>query len=142
MFTYLTAVIKVEEKTIFNQSLINNNNYLFTMCNPPFFNNEEINDKKIKKLPPRNAATGNNNELFFDGGERKFVMNIINESIELLTSIKIYTTMLGQKSSLSYFRNVFKNKNINNFTWTEFCQGYTKRFVLIFFLLLLKKKKG
>ncbi|XP_044015193.1 U6 small nuclear RNA (adenine-(43)-N(6))-methyltransferase, partial [Aphidius gifuensis] len=129
----LITVEHADHNIILNKSLIDNNNnnsYLFTMCNPPFFNNNQLMFKKNKKKPPRNASTGNNNELFIDGGECKFVLNIINESIILSTNIKIYTTMLGQKSSLIYFRKEFKNKNIDNYTWTEFCQGYTKRWGL------------
>lgn len=136
----MILVEHADRNIILNKSLIDDNNndsYLFTMCNPPFFNNNQLMFKKNKKKPPRNASTGNTNELFIDGGECKFVLNIINESIVLSTRIKIYTTMLGQKSSLLYFRKELKKKNIDNFTWTEFCQGYTKRFVIKFLFWLL-----
>lgn len=37
---------------------------------------------------------------------------------------------LEKKNSLFYFVKLLKEHNINNFTWTEFCQGHTKRWGL------------
>ena len=99
------------------------------MCNPPFFTNIES-KKKDKRLPPRNASTGNANELHVQGGERSFVTRLIDDSLILKDRIKIYTTMLGQKSSIAYFRSELKRRGISNATWTEFCQGHTKRWGL------------
>lgn len=101
--------------------------YHFSMCNPPFFKIEEVPDKVLKRLPPRNAPTGNSGELTVQGGEREFVTQMINESIEMKEKIKIYTTMFGRRSNLLFLLKFLKKKNIENATWTEFCQGHTKR---------------
>lgn len=99
------------------------------MCNPPFFDTDEA-DRKEKRLPPRNAATGNRSELHVEGGERLFVTRLVEESAKMGERVKIYTTMLGQKSSCAFFRSELKKRNIVNATWTEFCQGHTKRWGL------------
>lgn len=96
------------------------------MCNPPFFKSED--DEKITKaLPPRNAPTGNDSELKIEGGEVAFVMKMVDESIELGDQIKIYSTMIGRKADLFHLKKLIKSRNIENVTWTEFCQGYTTR---------------
>lgn len=97
------------------------------MCNPPFFKTDDM--TKLKKNPPRNAATGCERELFVEGGEQKFISRLIDDSIELKDRVKIYTTMFGKKNTLSLVKRELAEKNITNATWTEFCQGYTKRFV-------------
>lgn len=104
-----------------------NNIYHFTICNPPFFEIEELSEKIIKRLPPRNASTGNKVELRVQGGERAFVTQMIKESIEIKEKIKIYTTMCGKRNNLLFLLKFLKQKNIENVTWTEFCQGHTKR---------------
>ena len=101
--------------------------YHFTMCNPPFFEIEGLSEKVIKRLPPRNAPTGNKVELTVEGGERAFVTQMIEESIEIKDKVKIYTTMFGRRSNLLFLLKFLKKKDIENSTWTEFCQGHTKR---------------
>nr|XP_033321607.1 U6 small nuclear RNA (adenine-(43)-N(6))-methyltransferase isoform X3 [Megalopta genalis] len=90
----------------------------------------EESGKVAKRLPPRNAPTGNQAELTIQGGERAFVKRMIDESIEMGGKIKIYTTMFGRRSNLLFLLKLIKKRNIENATWTEFCQGHTKRWGL------------
>lgn len=124
---FIDLVIKVDKDKILNETIEENETFHFIMCNPPFFETEDTLDKVIKQQPPRNAPTGSNKELSVEGGERLFVTKIIEESIQIGERIKIYTSMLGKKTSLLYFDKLLKERNINNYTWTEFCQGHTKR---------------
>ncbi|XP_043273170.1 U6 small nuclear RNA (adenine-(43)-N(6))-methyltransferase [Venturia canescens] len=128
-----TNLIKVmhvkDDSSLLNEALEESVEYTFTMCNPPFFNTNEF-IKREKRLPPRNAATGSGCELVVEGGEKCFVTRLLCESLELQERVKIYTTMLGQKSSCAFFRSEMKKRNITNYTWTEFCQGHTKRWGL------------
>ncbi|XP_034188511.2 U6 small nuclear RNA (adenine-(43)-N(6))-methyltransferase [Osmia lignaria lignaria] len=127
---HLIKILKVDEKTILKGAVDKDQVYHFSMCNPPFFKIEEAPDKVPKRLPPRNAPTGNSGELTVQGGEREFVTQMINESIETKEKIKIYTTMFGRRSNLLFLLKFLKKKNIENATWTEFCQGHTKRWGL------------
>ncbi|CAD1471370.1 unnamed protein product, partial [Heterotrigona itama] len=123
-------VCKVDGTTILKEIIKENNIYHFTMCNPPFFEIEGSSEKVIKRLPPRNAPTGNKVELTVEGGERAFVTQMIEESVEIKNKVKIYTTMFGRRSNLLFLLKFLKKKDIENSTWTEFCQGHTKRWGL------------
>ncbi|XP_624889.3 U6 small nuclear RNA (adenine-(43)-N(6))-methyltransferase [Apis mellifera] len=127
---HIIKVFKVNEGTILKGIIKENNIYHFTICNPPFFEIEELSEKIIKRLPPRNASTGNKVELRVQGGERAFITQMIKESIEIKEKIKIYTTMCGKRNNLLFLLKFLKQKNIENVTWTEFCQGHTKRWGL------------
>ncbi|XP_015191202.1 PREDICTED: methyltransferase-like protein 16 homolog, partial [Polistes dominula] len=126
----LIKVIKVDKENIFKEVINENEHFHFSMCNPPFFETQGNLDKVIKQQPPRNAPTGNNEELSVEGGETLFVTRMIEESIQIGDKIKIYTTMLGKRKNSFYFPKFLKRHGINNFTLTEFCQGYTKRWGL------------
>ncbi|XP_014614985.1 PREDICTED: methyltransferase-like protein 16 isoform X1 [Polistes canadensis] len=123
----LIKVIKVDKENIFKEVINENEHFHFTMCNPPFFETQGNLDKVIKQRPPRNAPTGSNEELSVEGGETLFVTRMIEESIQIGEKIKIYTTMLGKRKNSLYFPKFLRKHGIKNFTWTEFCQGYTKR---------------
>lgn len=101
--------------------------YDFSMCNPPFFESKEGSEKIAKTLPPRNAPTGSESELKTEGGEMRFVTKMIEESVELRDRIKIYSTMIGKKADLLSLKRLINSRNIENMTWTEFCQGHTTR---------------
>ncbi|XP_034943490.1 U6 small nuclear RNA (adenine-(43)-N(6))-methyltransferase [Chelonus insularis] len=126
---YLINIISVDGTNIIKDAVLTST-YSFTMCNPPFFDVDDINGRKKKRTPPKNASTGSEAELLVDGGEKSFVSKMMDESLELKNQVKIYTTMLGQKTSLAFCRSELKKRNIENSTWTEFCQGHTKRWGL------------
>ncbi|XP_063973301.1 U6 small nuclear RNA (adenine-(43)-N(6))-methyltransferase isoform X3 [Diachasmimorpha longicaudata] len=123
----LIQIVSAEDATIFKATIDGGNSYDFSMCNPPFFDADNMDDRRVKKMVPRNATTGSDGELAIEGGEKSFILKMIDESLEITEKIRIYTTMVGHKSSLGFLKRVFKDKEIGNFTWTEFCQGYTKR---------------
>lgn len=107
----------------------------FCMCNPPFFNSldesnpsDSIKKNRTGRRPlPHNGKTGINCELIVDGGECEFVQRIIDESCQLTDRIKVYTTMLGHKSSVDRTIKMLVARGITNFCQTEFCQGHTTR---------------
>lgn len=104
----------------------------FTMCNPPFFdshNDQDFanNNRTGNRPDPKNAKTGSYDELTVSGGEYEFVKKIIDESAQLRQTVKIFTTMLGHKSSLLRLLRHLATCNITNVTQTEFGQGNTTR---------------
>lgn len=107
----------------------------FCMCNPPFFSTlDDLNSTATSKKnrtghrpSPHNGRTGINCELIVEGGECDFVQKIIEESCQLKDAIKIYTTMLGHKSSVDKIIKFLAAQGITNFCQTEFCQGHTTR---------------
>lgn len=107
----------------------------FCLCNPPFFSTvEDVNsnipvkkNRTGRRPSPHNSRTGINCELIAEGGECEFVGKIIDESCQLKDRIKIYTTMLGHKTSVDKIVKLLVARGITNFCQTEFCQGHTTR---------------
>lgn len=107
----------------------------FCMCNPPFFGTlDDLNSPPASKKnrtghrpSPHNGRSGTNCELIFEGGEFDFVQKIIEESCQSKDRIKIYSTMLGHKTSVDKIIKVLVTQGITNFCQTEFCQGHTTR---------------
>jgi len=108
--------------------------YDFCMCNPPFYSStEELDPKNVARTPnrpaPRNAHSGTPTELVAPGGETAFVAAIIQDSNKLKTTVRIYSVMLGHKSSVEKVKNLLQDSGITSasVTTSEFCQGRTMR---------------
>ncbi|KAI9581639.1 hypothetical protein GQX74_009956 [Glossina fuscipes] len=80
-----------------------------------------------KRPPPHNCPIGFTEALFCEGGGVKFVEKIITESLVYAKEIRIFTTMLGHKSSISKVLDILIENKIQNFCSTEFHQGNTTR---------------
>uniref|UniRef100_A0A182MDG5 U6 small nuclear RNA (adenine-(43)-N(6))-methyltransferase n=1 Tax=Anopheles culicifacies TaxID=139723 RepID=A0A182MDG5_9DIPT len=106
----------------------------FCMCNPPFFdsNSNELkpHDRTGRRREPSNASTGSLEELCTEGGEVKFISQIIEESLQLRDRISVYTTMIGHKSSYEKILLTLKRASIHNITASRFCQGNTTRWAV------------
>jgi 23S rRNA A1618 N6-methylase RlmF len=98
--------------------VIDEKNYDFVMCNPPFFDHDEVLDKNCQ-------AT--DNELKTSGGEAEFVKIMIDDSITFGDRIVWYTSMLGKKSSLVPIKQYLAQVGINQVYTTAFVQGKTRR---------------
>lgn len=108
----------------------------FCMCNPPFYSDiVELKTLSLlgkrnrsgKRPQPKSCPTGSAHELVVNGGEVQFVGQIIEESCKLKERIRIYTTMLGHKSSFAKVLQKLHDKEITNICTTEFCQGHVTR---------------
>lgn len=115
-------VVLVDKKSILKEIIKENSSYSFVMCNPPFFETDKGLGKKSKAEPPRNAPTGNSTELEVEGGEREFILPLMDESLIYNDKVKIYTTMFGQKSSLSFLRKELSKRGI----FTQFGPSFAK----------------
>ncbi|KAF0302207.1 U6 small nuclear RNA (adenine-(43)-N(6))-methyltransferase [Amphibalanus amphitrite] len=73
----------------------------FTLCNPPFFDSDPADPEAPapRRPPPPAASTGVLHEVSCPGGERAFVTQMIKESAALADRCRVFTTMLGHKSS-------------------------------------------
>uniref|UniRef100_A0A182JRB3 U6 small nuclear RNA (adenine-(43)-N(6))-methyltransferase n=1 Tax=Anopheles christyi TaxID=43041 RepID=A0A182JRB3_9DIPT len=128
---------KLEGSTVLLQVLeedFPNERFDFCMCNPPFFDNisKELKpqDRTGKRREPSNASTGSIEELCTEGGEVKFISQIIEESLQLKDRISVYTTMIGHKKSYEEILRVLKRASIHNITVGRFCQGNTTRWAV------------
>lgn len=105
----------------------------FCMCNPPFFNSQDQlatsprKNRTGRRPQPKSTETGASDELIATGGECQFVQQIIEESCRLRERIRVYTTMLGHKSSVQRILHRLSAAGITNTATTEFYQGQTTR---------------
>ncbi|KAL1512651.1 hypothetical protein ABEB36_002210 [Hypothenemus hampei] len=109
--------------------------YDFCMCNPPFFaSTQELHpsfkSRKLDRPRPKNAFVATVTEVVAKGGEVEFIEKLIEESLVLKTKIKLYTTMVGQKSDLPALKKKLREAKVFSFKETEFCQGNTTRWGL------------
>uniref|UniRef100_A0A8D8MEI4 Methyltransferase-like protein 16 n=1 Tax=Cacopsylla melanoneura TaxID=428564 RepID=A0A8D8MEI4_9HEMI len=87
-------------------------------------------NRNKRRKPPPNAQTGNKTELIAQGGEVSFVEKMIQDNIHL-RQIKIFTTMLGHKSSFIRVKQfLMEHPLVKQVSSTEFCQGNTMRWGL------------
>uniref|UniRef100_A0A8D8YNU1 Methyltransferase-like protein 16 n=1 Tax=Cacopsylla melanoneura TaxID=428564 RepID=A0A8D8YNU1_9HEMI len=87
-------------------------------------------NRNKRRKPPPNAQTGNKTELIAQGGEVSFVEKMIQDNIDL-RQIKIFTTMLGHKSSFIRVKQfLMEHPLVKQVSSTEFCQGNTMRWGL------------
>lgn len=133
--TFVTVMHQPNESVIF-EGLCALNSFItadFCMCNPPFFDSQDeiCATSRINRTghrpQPKNSITGASDELMATGGECQFVQQIIRESCRLRERIRVYTTMLGHKSSVQRILHMLSTADITNIATSEFCQGQTTR---------------
>uniref|UniRef100_A0A0A9XA45 U6 small nuclear RNA (adenine-(43)-N(6))-methyltransferase n=1 Tax=Lygus hesperus TaxID=30085 RepID=A0A0A9XA45_LYGHE len=117
--TYLIGAVKEDET------------YDFCMCNPPFHKeNTAPKARNPDRHGPRNAPTGTKTEVSVTGGEEAFVTGIINDSAVLKEKIRIYSVMLGHKSSVAPMKQKAMAAGALQTASSVFCQGRTTRWGL------------
>ena len=86
-----------------------------TMCNPPFHASakdaEKGTTRKLKNLNQEKGVLnfgGKNNELWYDGGEKRFVSNMIRESKKFAENSFWFTSLVSKQSNLKSFYKVLK----------------------------------
>ncbi len=97
-------------KGIFAGIINEGENFDVTICNPPFHASEEeaydaavrkvSNLKKQKVDRPELNFGGSGNELWCEGGEEKFVRDMILQSKQFATSVKWFSTLISKSENL------------------------------------------
>ncbi|MAW96554.1 MULTISPECIES: 23S rRNA (adenine(1618)-N(6))-methyltransferase RlmF [unclassified Leeuwenhoekiella] len=90
--------------------------YSFTMCNPPFHASRDIANqgtrRKVKNLSGSNSGkpdlnfAGVQNELITAGGEPKFIKTMIRESKDFASNCIWFTTLISKKD---YLKDIYKH---------------------------------
>lgn len=123
-----------------------------TICNPPFHASEaEANSGTMRKLknlkgkkinqPIKNFG-GQTTELWCDGGENKFVRNMVRESRKFANSCFWFTTLISKQSNVSSVYNSLKNEGVIEVKTIPMGQGNkTSRIVAWTFLSKELQKK-
>ena len=102
--------LQKNKNSIFKNILEKEDKIDLVICNPPFHSSKEdaqkstlrklrnLSDKKVKKNHVKFA--GVNNEIIFEGGEIKFIENIINESKLYAKNCCWFSTLVSKQSNL------------------------------------------
>lgn len=104
-----------------------------TICNPPFHASEEEakagTNRKLKNLKlqkPDKAVKnfgGSNGELWCDGGEKKFIRNLIHESKKFSTSVFWFSTLVSKHSNLKSIYGALKSADAEEVKTIPMGQG-------------------
>ena len=117
---------------IFENIIRPSENFDFTLCNPPFHASQEEADRgtarKWKNLG-RNAGLnfgGQQNELITNGGEKTFILNMINESQKFSSQVKWFTTLVSKDTTLPSLTKRLEQLPIAQSRILEMTQGQKK----------------
>ncbi|MDG1475883.1 MAG: 23S rRNA (adenine(1618)-N(6))-methyltransferase RlmF [Vicingaceae bacterium] len=93
-----------------------------TICNPPFHSSaKEANagtQRKINNLKGKDNQeiiknfSGQHNELWCDGGENRFVRNMVKESKKFGSSCFWFTSLVSKQSNLKSIYKTLENENV------------------------------
>jgi 23S rRNA (adenine1618-N6)-methyltransferase len=123
-----------------------------TICNPPFHSSEEEatagTQRKIKNLKGKETTeivknfSGKHNELWCDGGENRFVRNMIKESKKFGDLCFWFTSLVSKQSNLNSIYKSLENENAVEVKTIPMGQGNkTSRIVAWTFLNVEKQKE-
>lgn len=111
--------LQKDPKHIFHGIINKEDKIDITLCNPPFHSSIEDAKKgsrrKIKNLSGKKVKTpelnfsGISKELVYDGGEYKFIENMINESKLFSKDCYWFTTLVSKQSNLKGILQLLKN---------------------------------
>jgi 23S rRNA (adenine1618-N6)-methyltransferase len=104
-----------------------------TFCNPPFYSSREeareSNSKKTKNLSGKKTVEtlrnfgGNANELWCEGGELRFIVSMIRESVKFSENCKWFTSLVSKKEHLERIYKELKKVKVNQFKTIDMAQG-------------------
>ncbi|MGB0888165.1 MAG: 23S rRNA (adenine(1618)-N(6))-methyltransferase RlmF [Vicingaceae bacterium] len=123
-----------------------------TICNPPFHSSAEEADagtqRKINNLKGRKNQelvknfSGQHNELWCDGGENRFVRNMVRESKKFGNSCFWFTSLVSKQSNLKSIYKTLENEEAVDIKTIAMGQGNkTSRIVAWTFLTPAQQKE-
>ena len=107
--------LQTNPNDIFRGIIQPNDRFNATICNPPFHTSAEearaSSARKVQNLKQKKVSKpilnfgGQSNELWYEGGEEKFIRQMILQSKEFAGSCRWFTTLVSKESSL---KNAYK----------------------------------
>jgi len=110
--------LQTNKNDIFNNIIYNNERFDLVICNPPFHGSlaeaqigthRKLSNLKQKKITkPILNFGGNNTELWYEGGEKKFVRLMIEQSIIYKKSCLWFSCLISKEANLEYIYKLFE----------------------------------
>ena len=120
-----------QPSNIFKGVISKNDLYHLTLCNPHFHASAEQaskgSERKWKNLnkTPANALNfgGKNNELWCEGGEVKFVSDMIEQSAHFADQVLWFTSLVSKKETLAFLKAKLNTVPIAQYKVIDMAQG-------------------
>ena len=143
---------QTESRYIFKNIITLEDKFAFTICNPPFHKSQEEANKgtlrKISNLKQQKSKEavlnfgGQNGELWCDGGELRFITQMIYESVKYPLNCMWFTTLVSKKENLSTIYKTLNKVNAVEIKTIDMAQGQkTSRFVAWTFMTSAQQKE-
>jgi 23S rRNA (adenine1618-N6)-methyltransferase len=141
----ISLQLQVEPRFIFKNTILPEDKFAFTICNPPFHASQEEANKQatrkvnslndIKTTKPTLNFGGQNAELWCAGGEIGFITQMIYESAKYPLQVFWFTTLVSKKDNLKTIYRTLNKVGAVEIKTVEMAQGQkTSRFVAWTFL--------
>jgi 23S rRNA (adenine1618-N6)-methyltransferase len=125
-----------DPKQIFTGIIQKEEKFHLTICNPPFHSSAKeaqsgtlrklTNLKETKTQKVKLNFGGQNNELWCEGGEKQFILRMINESREFASSCLWFTTLVSKEVNLPGIYHALKKAGIETVKTINMGQGNKK----------------
>lgn len=125
--------LQTNPRHIFGGIILENEFYDLSLCNPPFHSSEAEANKgtlrKIKNLQGQKSQKaelnfgGTNNELWCEGGEARFIKDMIFESKRFAKSCGWFTTLVSKQENLRSIYKVLKTVEALEVKTVDMTQG-------------------
>lgn len=127
----ITVVQQKDSRCIFAGIIKPTDTFAATMCNPPFHASPEAakagTQRKWKNLNKGQLNTlnfgGQNAELWCDGGEIRFLTQMINESVAFKTQVGWFTTLVSKGDNLKHLQAQLKKVGAKQVRVINMAQG-------------------
>lgn len=125
--------LQKESRHIFEGILLKDEFFDVTICNPPFHSSaEEAETSTLRKLSSLKGKRiskaelnfgGRANELWCEGGELRFLLNMIAESSKYRENCRWFTSLVSKEKNLEKLTGKLKSVNVAEYKVIEMHQG-------------------
>lgn len=147
----ISLQLQTESRFIFKNIITPEDRFAFTICNPPFHKSpEDANKGTLRKISNLNQQKskeavlnfgGQNGELWCDGGELRFITQMIYESVKYPLNCMWFTTLVSKKENLASIYKTLNKVNAVEIKTIDMAQGQkTSRFVAWTFMTSEQQK--
>ena len=151
LIDFISLQLQTEPRFIFKNIITPEDRFAFTICNPPFHASAmeaaKANIRKTNNLENTKSNQtllnfgGQNTELWCDGGEIRFLTQMVYESAKFPMNCFWFTTLVSKKENLKSIYKTLQKVNAVTVKTIEMAQGQkTSRFVAWTFLSETQQK--
>lgn len=125
--------LQVDCNSIFKGIVVDSDFFDVTICNPPFHNSKESAERgtlrKLSNLKGRQVRKsvlnfgGTDSELWCEGGELRFIINMIKESRLFSENCRWFTTLVSKEDNLYKLYKALEAVNVREYKTINMQQG-------------------